>query len=203
MLGLLDLVGPELVERVLVINAPSFFSIIFNIFKPMLSARTQAKISICGSDYQQDMFEAIDPRFVPRRYGGSLDEFGYLFQDDSVLQIPKEFYRNSPIEGPHAVQVEIKNGESHRHSVAVNVAGARLSWEVWSCDHEIKFWVEWSPLTGGQAAEVVVPSQVLLCHQCREVDFLECGRVGIYEVVLDNGAAWFKNARLVYALQVL
>jgi hypothetical protein len=52
-LGLVDLVAPESVEKILIINAPGFFPVIFAMCRPFMSAKTLNKVCVCGADFQQ------------------------------------------------------------------------------------------------------------------------------------------------------
>ena len=50
-LGLLDLLCPETLECIYVINAPAIFSILFKLVKPMVPKATLKRIRVCGDDF--------------------------------------------------------------------------------------------------------------------------------------------------------
>jgi len=56
---------------VFLINAPWLFSGLWNIVKPMLAARTVAKVDIQGTDFLPALLEHIDITQVPRELGGT------------------------------------------------------------------------------------------------------------------------------------
>jgi len=62
---------PEMMGNCIIINAPYIFKVIFNIVKPMLSARTQSKIKVVGTRYHETLLEYADASCLPERLGGT------------------------------------------------------------------------------------------------------------------------------------
>ena len=62
---------PEMMGNTVIINAPYIFKVIFNIVKPMLSARTQSKITMVGTRYLDKLLEFADISCLPKRLGGT------------------------------------------------------------------------------------------------------------------------------------
>ncbi|CAM9389954.1 unnamed protein product [Scytosiphon promiscuus] len=61
-------------NRMFIVNAPSYFSLIWRVIRPMLNERTQAKIGIINTDVKKiaaALLEAIAPENLPRQYGGT------------------------------------------------------------------------------------------------------------------------------------
>eukprot|EP00752_Nemacystus_decipiens_P007295 g6527.t1 len=61
-------------NKMFIVNAPSYFSMIWRIIRPMLNERTQAKISIINTDTKKisaALLECIAPENLPRQYGGA------------------------------------------------------------------------------------------------------------------------------------
>jgi hypothetical protein len=56
--------------RMFIVNAPSWFSLIWKVVAPMLNENTRRKINILGRDYKP-MLEYIDTENLPTQYGGS------------------------------------------------------------------------------------------------------------------------------------
>ncbi|XP_037813921.1 alpha-tocopherol transfer protein-like [Lucilia sericata] len=52
-----------------VINAPSIFESLFNIFKPMMSEKQLNRMTIYGSNIEK-MYEKIPLKYLPKEYGG-------------------------------------------------------------------------------------------------------------------------------------
>ena len=65
---------PEFLYRKFFVNVPTFFTWVFWIFKPLLSAATFAKMSVVGSGPRAIgpvLLPFIDSSELPTRYGGS------------------------------------------------------------------------------------------------------------------------------------
>jgi len=62
---------PERMGKFYIINAPSLFSTVWGLVKPMLDEVTAAKIVILGNKYQKALLENIDPENLPEKLGGS------------------------------------------------------------------------------------------------------------------------------------
>jgi hypothetical protein len=62
---------PETLGKTLIINAPSVFKMVWAIVKPMLDARTQAKIEVCPTDYLQVLTQWVDIESIPEYLGGA------------------------------------------------------------------------------------------------------------------------------------
>eukprot|EP00903_Cladosiphon_okamuranus_P008970 g8582.t1 len=61
-------------NRMFIVNAPSYFSMIWRVIRPMLNERTQAKIGIINTDTKKiaaALLEYIAPENLPRQYGGT------------------------------------------------------------------------------------------------------------------------------------
>jgi hypothetical protein len=56
--------------QLVIINAPSSFTIIWNVIKPWLSKETVAKIDILGHDYKSMLLDLVDADSLPALFGG-------------------------------------------------------------------------------------------------------------------------------------
>ncbi|KAL1918169.1 uncharacterized protein VTP21DRAFT_3435 [Calcarisporiella thermophila] len=61
---------PELMGKMIIINAPFLFSGAFNMIKPFLDEVTASKIVILGSKYQTELLKYVDPQNLPEEFGG-------------------------------------------------------------------------------------------------------------------------------------
>lgn len=62
---------PETLGRILIVNAPSAFPMIWAIMKPWFDPITAAKVKILGSDYQAKLHEHVGVENVPTNYAGT------------------------------------------------------------------------------------------------------------------------------------
>ena len=54
-----------------IVNAPSSFTVIWNVMKPWLSTETIEKVDILGSDYQSVLLKLVDAENLPSSLGGN------------------------------------------------------------------------------------------------------------------------------------
>lgn len=59
------------VAKLAVINAPSTFTVIWNVVKAWLSKETVGKVDILGSDYKDVLLDLIDAENLPTSLGGT------------------------------------------------------------------------------------------------------------------------------------
>lgn len=74
---------PETLGTIAVVNAPSFFSTIWNsVVKHAFDEGTRNKIHVLGSDPGLTLKQIIKPEDIPKIYGGELD---WNYEDDPIL----------------------------------------------------------------------------------------------------------------------
>ena len=63
---------PETMNKMLIVNAPTFFSATWSLIKGWLDARTAAKIEVISNraKMQKRLLELVDPDQLPSDYGG-------------------------------------------------------------------------------------------------------------------------------------
>ncbi|KAL7067960.1 CRAL/TRIO domain-containing protein [Cryptosporidium serpentis] len=77
---------PEGMSYVIFVNAPRFFSVVWNSFKVLLAARTVEKIIVLDDDYKDKLFSIIKPDNVPIFLGGlSTDEYASVPNSGTLL----------------------------------------------------------------------------------------------------------------------
>ncbi|KAG7088447.1 hypothetical protein E1B28_012439 [Marasmius oreades] len=62
---------PETMGSLVVINAPSSFTIIWSIVKPWLAKETADKTDVWGTDYKERLLELVDADSLPSFLGGN------------------------------------------------------------------------------------------------------------------------------------
>jgi len=86
---------PETLYHTCIINAPAAFRAIWAIVKPMLNARTQAKVEVCPRDYLPSLLQWIDIENIPEYLGGKsrgtlVDDLGPWKNPDLLKQLSAE-----------------------------------------------------------------------------------------------------------------
>jgi len=86
---------PETLYHTCIINAPAAFRAIWAIVKPMLNARTQAKVEVCPRDYLPSLLQWIDIEDIPEYLGGKshgtlVDDLGPWKNPELLRQLSTE-----------------------------------------------------------------------------------------------------------------
>eukprot|EP00998_Keelungia_sp_KM082_P006681 NODE_2920_length_970_cov_48.654804_g2900_i0.p1 GENE.NODE_2920_length_970_cov_48.654804_g2900_i0~~NODE_2920_length_970_cov_48.654804_g2900_i0.p1 ORF type:complete len:268 (+),score=44.10 NODE_2920_length_970_cov_48.654804_g2900_i0:61-864(+) len=79
---------PEHMRIMFLINAPRTIQALWNIIKPWLDPRVQAKIQITGKNYVDRLTQHIDPAQLPNEYGGTGGPLQPLSPIASAYQVP-------------------------------------------------------------------------------------------------------------------
>lgn len=107
---------PETLYHTCIINAPAAFRAIWGMVKPMLNARTQAKVEVCPKDYLPALKKWIDEENIPTYLGGKskgtlVDDVGPWSDPDLIREVELEREmrkgkprRNSILESGELVQ---------------------------------------------------------------------------------------------------
>ena len=66
---------PERVHKVVIVNPPAAFNVLWGVFSPMVSARTMARVRICKDTQsaKKALLEDLELRDIPREYGGECE----------------------------------------------------------------------------------------------------------------------------------
>ena len=67
---------PERLFKLVIINAPWYFTAIYNLFYYLMDPKTRDKIEILSTDYFGRLTELIDPSVIPVEFGGDCPEGG-------------------------------------------------------------------------------------------------------------------------------
>ena len=65
----------EIVNKIIMINAPFFFRAIFGAISIFMDERTKDKVIVLGSSYKEELAKYIDPKFWPSFAGGKDDQW--------------------------------------------------------------------------------------------------------------------------------
>ncbi|CAM9272803.1 unnamed protein product [Choristocarpus tenellus] len=101
-----QIIQSHYVERsnaMFIINAPSYFSLMWRGIRPLLNERTQDKVTILGGDREKiaaTLLERIAPENLPREYGGSCDlSLGESEEEECLHAYVAKLSRESPALG--------------------------------------------------------------------------------------------------------
>lgn len=194
---------PEMLKKLLVINAPAIFPILYKLCKPLVSKDTRRKIEILGGNYQECLKKYIDDEHLPACYGGTLtDPDGNPRCITKICQggiVPEEYYTQNT-DYTHSMENEtIPKGDKLSKEIIVDVPGSALRWEFLTQNYDIDFGVFFNE---NDKKKAVVPMSKVNSHTITEDGFVTCEKTGVYEVVFSN-VSWFSDKDVYYSIEVL
>nr|CDS34833.1 hypothetical transcript [Hymenolepis microstoma] len=152
MTSIFEINFPELMAVCFVLNAPSFFSMVFSLLKPLLSKETQDKIHILGSNYLDDLLKLFNPEDLPAHYGGTMcDPDGDPRCPLRICwggTVPESYYQIQQISSEEEIEnyqiVPVGRGSKEYCYLGEAKPGDTVSWEFYSESNDIAFslWVE-------------------------------------------------------------
>ena len=190
---------PEVVHKMIVINAPWIFSSLFSLLKPWIPAETQNKITIVGADYRGAL-DAVMPRADwPVLFGGDVPTSKYLV-------LPRSFDPTACV-GASAddvrTEIDIAAGAAEKHAVFLR-AGASCAYTVVVDERDIDFSVEFVPGAEEGAATKMCGATVVLQAPSRITGSASMGvgehaatEAGTLYLCFNNTYSWMRSKRVV------
>eukprot|EP00210_Caulerpa_lentillifera_P000964 g931.t2 len=111
---------PETLYHTCIINAPTAFRAIWAVIKPMLNARTQAKVEVCPRNYLPSLMEWIDVENIPEYLGGKSK--GTLVDDLGPWKNP-ELLKQLSIDKSRRLAEQKISDSAKFHTTRVNIEG--------------------------------------------------------------------------------
>lgn len=203
---------PETLKYAIVINAPRFFPIAYNIVKPFLSEATAKKTIILGTNYHDTLYRYISPEQLPVCYGGKrTDPDGNPTCRSQIGQggeVPLSYYKQQMLSADidNAVCASVGRGSSLQVECEVAVKNSAIRWQFSTQGYDIGFGVYRRTTGERQKAskmEEVVPTHRVNSHLVPEDGSITCTEAGTYVLRFDNTYSWTKAKRLHYLVEVL
>ena len=101
---------PETLNRMVIVNAPSFFTITWKVIRGWIDARTANKVTLIGSNMikmRETLAKIVDLNELPIDYGGDGDSVDNMIHSNIVKEM-----KDNQTKGP-----ELKNRELHHLSI--------------------------------------------------------------------------------------
>uniref|UniRef100_A0A147BJY7 Putative phosphatidylinositol transfer protein sec14 n=1 Tax=Ixodes ricinus TaxID=34613 RepID=A0A147BJY7_IXORI len=200
---------PEMLERCIIINAPSFFPVFWRLIRPFLTERTANKMEIFKSEgWQPVILKHVDPPHLPVHWGGHrLGPNGDKRCTDMINpggEVPIQLYlKNCPkvSADPDAIPCWLSRGQKLDIPVTVEGVGSTLCWRFQTLQgHDVGFGVAHKPKGIAKTKEVLQLSRVK-CDQVPQTGQL-LSEPGTYTFTFDNSYSWFTKKHLFYVLEV-
>ncbi|XP_037519821.2 SEC14-like protein 2 [Rhipicephalus sanguineus] len=195
---------PECIEKFIVINAPSFFPILWRFLRTLMTQRTADKFEVYGKGdcWKERLLDIVGGDILPAYYGGNM-----VGPDGDTMCRHKVNYGGRFEEGimpgsyesvfDDVQQKTIGRRERWELPVDVTQAGAHLSWRFQTAAGDLAFGLR-SP-----CGECLIPLQRLdACSLVPQEGGWQCDIPGTYVLEFDNTYSWLNHKTLAYIVNV-
>ncbi|XP_037519816.1 SEC14-like protein 4 [Rhipicephalus sanguineus] len=193
---------PECQEKVIVINAPSFYSMLWKFMRTLLSERTASKFEVYGKDgWKERLLEIADADSLPACWGGDMVgpdgdprcrhkvNYGGRFEEAESCSVFDE---------KDARQQTIGRRERWELPINVLVPGALINWRFQTSAGDVAFGLR---MLSGRS---LVPVQRLrACSHTPQEGSWHCDAPGTYVLEFDNTYSWLNGKTLAYVVNVI
>jgi hypothetical protein len=194
-------------SRLYIVNPPAIISLIWQIAKRVLSARSQQKLVLIHK--YDELLQYISPNALPRYYGGELvDETGWG-DPNTCCNVPKQVSKDAyyPVgrvfanlsSPPQSRHETIKHGKTFTVIRTVDAPGKWLAYQ-FSTNNEVEFSVMF--VTDKKRVRVR-PRFLLMTPKIPEEDAIECKETGEYHLEFTNSTCYWFPVKLQYAAEML
>ncbi|XP_055949700.1 SEC14-like protein 2 [Argiope bruennichi] len=209
----------DVVKVVYVVNAPSYFSSAFKLFKPVIKETLHQSIKVLDSNWKEELVKHIDVDVLPVYLGGNRVDctgdpecgefigFGGTIDDDYY---PADFL--DPAD-PEVISANVPAGSSLFYRYNIPSVGTRVRWHIQSKDNDIGISL-YLDTEGSEVAhtegkqkkkrdedvskmEPITPPIRLQCHLCPEIGETISWFSGSVVLQLDNTYSWMSAKEIL------
>ncbi|KAG8176995.1 hypothetical protein JTE90_006424 [Oedothorax gibbosus] len=203
---------PEHIKTAYLVNVPSYFSFVFNAFKPFMNAVTLSKMRIVSTGEVKKVLQSMmDPKLLPAYLGGDLtspdgdSKCPHLINWKS--KIDHSFYlKHKPTdyqdheEDPAMTTTTVQQRGSLDVPVEVDTTGLVIRWCFSTNGKNIRFGL-FLKRNNGQLEEVI-PVENIECQVIPEENEFVCHKTGTYLLHFDNSYSWLTSKQISYKVEV-
>jgi metal transporter CNNM len=188
---------PETLLKVVIVNVPSIFSLIWKAVQYFWDAKQQAKFQFvqAGYDHGAVLVRAISPEFLPKRYGGTLEYD--LPQRLPIEDLKKELAGIPPKQWISAV---VPRSEEFSKSFDLE-AGSVFHYEFKTADYDVGFGIKFRK-ANGHPIEPFIESKRFDSNVIPAWGRFKVEKAGTYILVWDNTYSWTRGKDLFYNTSV-
>ncbi|KAL5016998.1 hypothetical protein ScPMuIL_006587 [Solemya velum] len=195
---------PEMMKRLLVINAPRFFPLLYKLARPLVSEEMRDKIHILGGDYHHTLLKYIDDDQIPGFLGGKMrDKDGNPRCVSWICQggdVPEDCYLETDQLSIHMTPATVRHGDKLYVECQIENPGSVLRWEFQTKDYDIAFGVF---RKSENKTIPIMPVTRVHSHLIAEDGSLVCWDTGTYLLCFDNSFSWIHNKKLLYLYEII
>lgn len=195
---------PNLRERIIIINAPIIFPIIYALLKPFMTESSKKKVKVLGSNWRTEILEYIDKDNIPEFYGGT----GKDSEDNPKCEeficyggeVPKSYYVSENVNKEEFENTTVKAGSKFTKEVEIIAANTKIVYKFITNDFDIKFSVEYKPQGDGECVTLINERKFDSQLTMEEGEII-CEGVGTYLFSFDNSYSWIREKELFYYIE--
>ncbi|XP_064620533.1 retinal-binding protein-like isoform X2 [Lineus longissimus] len=195
---------PEMMKRLLVINAPAIFPILYRLVRPLITEEMKQKIHVIGGNYRETLLKYIDASELPAHYGGTkVDVNGDPKCSALVCQggkVPESFYLRDLTDRNDMESASVVRGDKFTLDFNVEKPGSYLRWEFKTEGYDIGFGVFYKD---GDNLKEVLPVERVNSHMIPHDGNVVCQKQGTYVVVFDNSFSWTRGKKIFYTIEIV
>ncbi|CAL1263342.1 unnamed protein product, partial [Larinioides sclopetarius] len=196
---------PERLKAAYLINSSFYFTILWSVIKPFLSAETAKKIKIFGKDgWQEELQKDIGDDILPDYLGGKV-------MDPHAIHggpIPAKYYahrdRKSFSKLPGVKRLVVNRRSKENIKLEVDQPGSNIEWDFDIKNRDISFSLIYEdPENEAEDGEEIVPKQRVDTIVASESGIVKCEKPGTYVLQFDNSFSWMHNKIIYYYASVV
>lgn len=206
-LSMFQLHYPELLRKMVLINCPTLFNVLWATVKPFIREATRKKMIIVGSNYQEILLKEIPAEILPAHYGGKrLDSDGDPKCPSIVKQpakVPESYYlKDRVVSSRNLINKVIDAGVTLQFQYEVTIPDSLLYYEFKTKDRDIAFGVKKLD-SSGKKISVLEKRKYHCYYGVPEDGKLVLSKPGTYIVKFDNSYSLTRSKVLDYYVEVL
>ncbi|KAI9561274.1 hypothetical protein GHT06_012230 [Daphnia sinensis] len=199
---------PDSSRRLFIINAPSYFSMVYALIKPFLHECDVDKIKVYGRDKNEwlpALLEEIDADQLPAYYGGTMtDPDGdprCLSKHCMGGKVPESYYlsNNAPVPKDYMETMNVMAGGKKKLKFKIDDADSTMSWEFMTEGGDVGFRIY---RKDSKHHEDLIPSSRVDSHLMMEEGHIKCHQPGNYVFEFDNSFSYLRGKKIHYHVVV-
>ncbi|CAL1278991.1 unnamed protein product [Larinioides sclopetarius] len=200
---------PETIRRLIIINAPFYFTWVHALVKPTLPYALLQKVRIFGTDgWKEALLEDIDADDLPACYGGNRTDPDGNPRCETFINwgqpVPKSYYkaqkeRKKLSIGWDAEKLTVMPFSKEEITLEVKEENSYLEFEFETKSRDIDFSLTFREESVDYFESVeLISKQRIDTSDESEKGYFKCEKVGKYTFVFDNSFSWLYSKEVYY-----
>uniref|UniRef100_A0A914WSV5 CRAL-TRIO domain-containing protein n=1 Tax=Plectus sambesii TaxID=2011161 RepID=A0A914WSV5_9BILA len=203
---------PEWIHRMLIINVPTFMSILWKAFSPFVPDNTKTKIVLMSDNWRKDILQYVHADHLPVRFGGNMrDENGDEWCRSKIAvppegKIPREIYwKQLPGQPTTESLTPLSISAGSKSFIVYDILEENTSIEFFMfSEHDHTFCIYLLP--DAQIKNVSKQNEVFVEIERPGMTTIDhfthkCLQPGVYVIKFGNEKAWFMSVVVKYQLR--